>query len=141
MDTADFPSKGEFPYRALIRILPESLLNEVAARAIEKVAHTISNREAATAIRKAATTAITQVHSNHVQFSAETGDDYPQCGNDLGALLYWMERHHHNPGPPQPWYDLATIGLIGQVAMKVGGPVREMMTPALQAATKACTQR
>jgi hypothetical protein len=136
---AEWPGKEDFPYIALIRILPQNVLQVAVATTIERVAQTMNHKASAGDIQKAVKAAIIQINAGQARVSTEGGDEYPQCGNDLALLLSWLS-HHHGPDPG-PWYDIATVGLIGQVLIKVGGPLRETVTPVLQAAAIACAKQ
>jgi hypothetical protein len=149
MQSDGWPDKGDYPYWALIRILPPRELGLAVARTAQEVARTMTSKKAATIIQEAATAAISQLSTaaTHVAEAAVTsaadGDDYPRCGNDLSWLLWWL-RHHPIPGPgpdPDPWRNLVTAGLIGLVSTQVAGPVRDHLAAAAKSAAHEVTAK
>jgi hypothetical protein len=149
MVTDDRPDKQDAPYIGIIRMLPPNALAAVVARTAHLAAHTMSNKDAASVVSKAATAAIAQLSTRaaHGQEEAVTrageGDDPPKCGNDL-SWLYWWLKHHPHPGPgpdPDPWHDMITAGLIGLVSSQVEGPVRESLATAALSAAHVLTAK
>lgn len=142
-NVSDYLPDGYVPYIGLIRILPSDVLQQVIGKAIYKAAGTLSH-SAGKEIQGAVEKAVSQMDVaqakiyNRIRL-AEQGDE--RCGNDLARLLIWLEQHMPKPGPqPGPWYDLATIGLIGQLAMTVGGPLHDQLKIPLRNAVKSHTE-
>lgn len=134
-----WPTKEEFPYRALIRILPPTALQLAVANAVEQAAQTITQKEAQGQIREAVNTAVRQLQGMEVRTGAGTVDN-EQCGTGLATLLVWLANHPKPHPQPDPFYNLATIGIIGQVIEQAGGQLQKQVIPALQAATKLCAR-
>jgi hypothetical protein len=149
MATEDWPDRGDFPLKALIRILPPKERALVVARTIHEAAQKMTNKEVGQIVLKAAKAAINQLSTSSVHGVEDAlalgggGGDDDQCGNYMTWLLDWF-RHHGGRVPSGPddsggWITLTTVGMVGLLSTQVTGPVRENLASAALSALKVAT--